>query len=250
MNHPYFLAGCLYAGLALVLPSITAKAAEPDAAAEPVKTAEKTAADPESADAWTSLFDGKTLQGWKVTDFPGHAEPRVEKGELILHFGSDMTGVTCTREQLPRDNYELELIAKRVDGNDFFCGLTFPIKDSPCTLVCGGWGGGVTGLSSIDGQNASENATTTYQNFERGQWYTIRLRVAGGQIDAWIDDKQVVDLSIGKQRLSIRWECEPCQPLGIATWCTTGAIKSMRIRELGEDEVKKIVAETQEDSDK
>ena len=204
---------------------------------------------PAPADGWTDLFDGKTLKGWKVTDFPGRAEPSVEKGLLHLPFGSDMTGVTCVREKLPRDNYELEIVAKRVDGNDFFCGLTFPVKDSPCTLICGGWGGGVVGLSSIDGQNASENATTTYQSFERDKWYTIRLRVAGGRIDAWIDDKQVVDFEIGKQRLSIRWECEPCQPLGVATWCTSGAIKSLRLREIGDDEVKKIVAEAKASKD-
>jgi hypothetical protein len=34
----------------------------------------------------------------------------------------------------------------------------------------------------------------------------------------------------------------------VATWCTSGAIKSMRLREIADDEVKKIVAEAEAES--
>jgi hypothetical protein len=120
----------------------------------------------------------------------------------------------------------------RVDGNDFFCGLTFPVGDDPCSLICGGWGGGVTGLSSIDGMDASENSCSGYYEYKSGQWYHIRLRVTKERIQAWIDKDQVVDCDIRDHRISVRIEVNLSKPLGIATWCTTGAVKNIRMRPL------------------
>jgi hypothetical protein len=48
-------------------------------------------------------------------------------------------------------------------------------------------GGGSRGLSSLDGQDAANNETTQYINFEKGRWYRIRLRVMPTKIQAWID---------------------------------------------------------------
>ena len=189
-------------------------------------------------DGWISLFDGKSLYGWKVSDFAGHAEPRVEEGRIILPFGSEMTGVTYVGKHLLKNDYEVELDAQRVDGTDFFCALTFPVKEDPCTLVCGGWGGGVVGLSSINGMDASENATSSYREFKKGQWYHIRVKVAGGRIQAWIDKDQVVDFEIRDHKISIRSEVELSKPLGIATWCTTGAVKDIRLRPVKAEEAK------------
>jgi hypothetical protein len=194
--------------------------------AAPLISAEEPATD---KDGWITMFDGKSLDGWKVTNFAGHADPRVEDGKIILPFGSDMTGITWTGKILKND-YEIELDAMRVDGTDFFCGLTFPVKDDPCSLICGGWGGSLVGLSSINGMDASENSTTSYRSFKAGQWYHIRVKVAGGRIQAWIDKDEVVDFEIGNNRLSIRAEVELSKPLGIATWCTTGALKNIRMR--------------------
>src|SRR5262245_1952623 len=33
---------------------------------------------------WQSLFDGKTLTGWKETDFAGRGAVKVESGQLLL----------------------------------------------------------------------------------------------------------------------------------------------------------------------
>ena len=129
---------------------------------------------------WTSLFDGRTLNGWKVTQFGGEGSVEVKDGVLWLGVGNDLTGVTIDRP-IPRTNYEVTLEAKRVEGSDFFCGLTFPVKNDPCSLILGGWGGGVCGLSSIDGNDASENDTTKYRKFEKGRWYSVRLRVTDQQ---------------------------------------------------------------------
>ncbi len=104
----------------------------------------------------------------------------VADGRILMHAGNPLTGITWTGKY-PKMNYEISLDAMRVDGSDFFCGLTFPVGDDPCTFIVGGWGGGVIGLSSIDGSDASENETTRYQEFESGQWHKVRVRVTKGQ---------------------------------------------------------------------
>jgi hypothetical protein len=173
------------------------------------------------------MFDGTSMRGWAITDFAGHGEVQVEDKKLILGQGV-MTGVTWTNE-LPRMNYEVNLDAMRVDGSDFFCGLTFPVGKDSCSLIVGGWGGGVVGLSSLDGEDAANNDTTQYMNFETGRWYHIRLLVKPGRIQAWIDEKQVVDANVAERKISVRVEVEPSIPFGIAAWSTTAALRDIRI---------------------
>jgi hypothetical protein len=177
-----------------------------------------------------ALFDGKSLAGWRISDFAGSGLVRVDDGKLILEMGT-MTGVSYTNP-IPRMNYEISLNAMRVEGSDFFCGLTFPVGKDPCSLIIGGWGGGVVGLSSLDGQDASSNETTQYLNFEKGRWYHIRLRVVPNRIQAWIDEDKVIDADTTDRQISIRIEMEESKPLGIATWSTTGALRNIQVRKL------------------
>ena len=179
---------------------------------------------------WQPLFDGKTLNGWKSTEFGGRGEVDVKGGLLTIHMGAMLSGVSWTNP-LPKVDYEVELDAMKVDGGDFFCGLTFPVGESFCSLIVGGWGGGVVGLSSIDGQDASENETTKFMTFEKNRWYHIRLRVTKPKIEAWIDNEKLVDQSIVDRRVSLRpGEIELSAPFGLATWQTTAALRDLRIR--------------------
>ena len=184
---------------------------------------------------WESLFDGKTLGKWKVSDFAGHATPEVQNGNLILPFGDTLTGVTYTGE-VPKMNYEVELEAKKVEGSDFFCGLTFPVNDSHASLICGGWGGAVVGISSIDDEDAARNDTRTLRKFEKDKWYTIRVRVQPDRLLAWIDGEKIVDAETAGHKISIRVEVEASQPLGIASYQTTAAVRNIRIRALSAEE--------------
>ncbi|MCX5647332.1 MAG: DUF1080 domain-containing protein [Phycisphaerae bacterium] len=180
-----------------------------------------------------SLFDGKTLGQWKVTDFGGQGQVSVKDGAICMATGNYMTGITWTGPVV-RMNYEITLDAMRVDGSDFFCGLTFPVGDNPCTLILGGWGGSLCGLSSINHFDASENETTRMISFENGKWYHVRLRVVPNQIQAWLNGEDLVDVDTTDKAIDIRIEVEESKPLGIATWNTAGAVRNIQLKKLPE----------------
>ena len=85
-----------------------------------------------------------------------------------------MTGITWIGE-FPKSGYEIRFEAARLEGNDFFAGIVFPVKDSYCSSINGGWDGTVVGLSNLDGNDASENDTSTIRDFVRGRWYDFDL---------------------------------------------------------------------------
>jgi hypothetical protein len=196
-----------------------------------------TKADKDKA-GWKTLFDGKSLAGWKEAKFGGEGDVSIERGAIVMEQGNDMTGVAYDKGDFPKMNYEVTLEGKRLKGNDFFCTTTFPVGDSHCSLVMGGWGGGVVGLSSIDDMDASANETGTLDNFAKDQWYRVKIRVTKDHIAAWIDDKQVVDLDTKGRKISIRPECDLCRPFGIATWRTVGAVRDIRVRTLSAADAK------------
>jgi hypothetical protein len=177
-----------------------------------------------------ALFDGKTLQGWGITDFSGAGKVTASNGQINLGDGY-MTGVHWTGA-VPKMNYEVSLEAKRVSGSDFFCGLTFPIGEEFASFIVGGWGGGTVGISSVDSEDASQNETSSQMNFTNDKWYRIRVRVTPTHLQAWIDDEQVVKLETKERRFSIRLEVEASKPLGVATWNTAAALRNIKLTTL------------------
>jgi hypothetical protein len=187
---------------------------------------------------WQSLFDGQSLTGWKRTDFGGGGEARVEKGfrggpsAIVVNMGDALSGFNWTGD-VPKTNYEISLETMRIDGGDFMCGLTFPVGNSHASLILGGWGGGVVGISSIDNQDASENETTKYMSFPKDRWYTVRMRVTPARLEAWLDDKKIVDQVITGRKITLRHgEISKSVPLGISTYQTTAAFRNIKLRRL------------------
>jgi hypothetical protein len=179
----------------------------------------------------TYLFDGETLDGWEITNFGPQGPVYVSGGSILLGMGEGCTGITWVKE-FPVMNYKVTLEAKRVSGNDFFCGMTFPAGKDPCTLIVGGWGGTVVGLSSINKKDASENETTTLMEFKKDYWYRICLMVREDTIKAFINDTVVVDFVKGDKVLSIRPEVELSKPFGIASWYTTAALRNIKLEKI------------------
>jgi hypothetical protein len=184
-------------------------------------------------EGWTSLFDGATLDGWNLAAFPGQGKVAVREGIMVLERGDRMTGVVLTRP-FPTVNYELRFEAARLDGNDFFAGLVFPVKDMFCSWICGGWDGSTVGLSNVDGYDASENETSINRDFEKGRWYRFRLAVTGERLRAWIDDGLVIELDVTRHRLALRFDdTDLAKPLGFASYGTVGGIRQIGWRRIG-----------------
>jgi hypothetical protein len=181
------------------------------------------------APQWQSMFDGVSLQGWKETAFSGHGKVRISEGSVVLEKGI-MTGITWTGP-FPTANYEVRLEAMRAEGSDFFAGLTFPIHDSHCTWINGGWGGMVVGLSSLDSMDASENETSVNRIFQTGRWYALRLRVTDDRIQAWIDNELTIDAYIANREIGLRpGETALSRPFGIASYATTAKLRKLEYR--------------------
>ena len=151
----------------------------------------KLPAPPKPDDGWLSLFNGKDLSGWEETDYAGRGNVKVQNGELHIENGLVITGVTYTNKTvLPKTNYEIEYEAKKLNDTDFFGLLTFPVGDAHASLVTGGWGGAVTGISSINSMDASENNTTVYLKFNKDHWYKFRLSVTPDNLSVWMTPKE------------------------------------------------------------
>ena len=191
-----------------------------------------------AAGAWKTLFDGRSLAGWKRTEFAGGGEVHVAAAfrggppAIIVESGSALSGFNWTGD-VPRTNYEIALDTMKLEGSDFSCGLTFPVADSYASLILGGWGGGVVGISSIDHMDASENETTKYIPFPKDKWYKVRMRVTPGKLEAWLDEKKIVDQDIRGRKIDLRpGEIFKSKPLGIATYQTRAAFRDIKLRRI------------------
>ncbi|QDU77185.1 hypothetical protein Pan97_42470 [Bremerella volcania] len=181
-----------------------------------------------------SLFDGKSLEHFEVPQFGGEGAVEVKDGVITMGQGAMLTGITYKRDDFPKTNYELTWEARRTMGIDFFAAATFPVKDSHCSFIPGGWGGAVVGLSNINGEDASENETTTYIAFKDDQWYQFKVRVTDKKIEAWIDEKKVIDAKIEGKKISTRNEVDLSHPMGFAAWQSSAEIRKIELRVLGE----------------
>ena len=95
----------------------------------------------------------------------------------------------------------------------------------------------MTGLSSLDGMDASENETTRSVHYQANTWYRFRIRVTGKMIRCWMDGKEIAAVNHQDRRVATRIETRRNQPLGFATWETRGALRNIEIRALTAEEI-------------
>ncbi|HZE97611.1 MAG TPA: DUF1080 domain-containing protein [Planctomycetota bacterium] len=204
----------------------------PAPAPEPAPASAPPAAPAAKDEAGESLFDGKTLGSWKSVEFGGEGAVTIENGEIRMAEGATLSGIRWTGAAPPRTRYEFSVEAMKVDGTDFFLGIVFPVGKESCSFVAGGWGGGVTGLSSVDNMNASENETATDQTYDKGKWYQFRLRVTPEKIEVWRDAKQVVHLELANRQISVHPAVDAAVPLGLTNFQTSSAFRNIRLKQL------------------
>ena len=188
-----------------------------------------------AAPAWHTLFDGQSLDGWESINYGGEGEVALSNDGVVLPRGAALTGIRYPAGLPLTTDYELEVRAKRVMGTDFFCGLTIPVGEEFATVILGGWGGGLCGLSCIDGNDASMNETKSLRSFERGVEHSLIVRVEARRVRAWVNRVLLFDVDTRGRRLSLRAEVLPSAPLGVSAYVTTAEVGSVRWRPLKED---------------
>jgi hypothetical protein len=176
-----------------------------------------------------------------VAGRPALSEEAKKAGVLLLGTGEPFAIVKYEgKDPLLVNQYEIKWEAMRVQGNDFFSSLTFPVgsAEKSATFVTGGWGGWTTGVSSIGHQFANENATTGSMTFETGRWYEFTLQVNTECLRALIDGKEQFNVNIKGQTIDMHpSEIRKSMPLGFASYSTQGAIRNVRVRPLKEGEL-------------
>lgn len=203
--------------------------------------------EPARAAAPAVLFDGRSLDGWKPLAGKSGGTVAAADGAITLGAGDPMTGATSTRADLPKVDYSLKFEARRTKGNDFFAAATFPVEESFVTLVTGGWGGSVTGLSLINGASAVENATNHFVKYQNDTWYAFEVQVTAKVIRCRVDGKEVFAFDHRDTQLTTRIETRGNQPLGFASYRSTGQIRRVEVRPLSAAEIAEVDARADAD---
>jgi hypothetical protein len=98
---------------------------------------------------------------WRVTDFGGKVKSKSKMARSFFAKGHDGSQL---HKQNPKIDYEMSLEARRVDGSDFFCGLTVPVRDSHISLIVGGWAAAWLVFPALM-EDAAHNDTTKFVRF-------------------------------------------------------------------------------------
>ncbi len=182
------------------------------------------------AEGWMSMFDGRTLGGWRVVEggpFTRHGRVSVENKQITLERGDPQTGIAWSGD-FPRVDYEVALDVMRLDGANDFATLVFPHLANSTRLLCT-WGPSTMAVE-VDGKAGEGNPTARTVAVKDSQWYRLRLRVTAPRLEVWLDDEKVVDLSTAGQSLTLHPDCLPLQPFGIYSWLTRSAVRNLRFR--------------------
>jgi len=191
-----------------------------------------------SAQAETrALFNGKDLSGWKRADIFGNGNvAALSNGVVSCGIGKPLSGIVFTNK-FPTMSYEVKLEALRKEGSDFFVALTLPVESNACTVVIGGWGGGLCGISSIDYMDAAENGHSSGVALTNNLWYTLRVRVTPGLLEVTLNDTlYTAKVPFEKSScFSLRAgsDIDKCLPFGLATYETHALWRNLTVETVG-----------------
>ena len=182
------------------------------------------------------LQSDEFASSWQAAGIPEEGTVTIKDGEITLNAGQPMTGSrfeAWDSAKLPHSRYAIEYEAMRVEGNDFFGTVTFPVNETHVSLIIGGWGGTLVGISSLDDLDASENTTTGNAFFKNNEWHKVRIEVRDDDLRVWINGKLFVNVSTKGRKLGLRaGDIEKCVPFGFTTYATRARVRGVVVRRL------------------
>ena len=139
---------------------------------------------------WVRLFDGHTLFGWFVV---GTADWQIAD-EGIIRVTRGERSFLCTSFQLP--DYELQLEFRSDPETN--SGIFLRTGPEPQDVAVG-----CLELNIAPPDNPFPTGSFVQRQklepselgeFDPQQWHTYRVRVAGNQVEVWLDDRQIMQL--------------------------------------------------------
>jgi hypothetical protein len=144
-----------------------------------------------TSDAWIPLFDGRSLQGWRASE---HQDTfRVEDGVLVVHGKrSHLFYVGPVKDHTFTDfEFEAEVLTKPGANSGVYFHTAYQRRSWPSqgyeiqiNQTHSDWRrtGSLYGVEDVRESPAKDN-----------EWFTLRIRVQGKRITAWVNDRQTID---------------------------------------------------------
>jgi len=168
--------------------------------------------DTKKESAWVEIFDGATTKGWKPNADEGAY--RVENGALRLQAThpknrGHLFFVGDDRELDRFKNFELEVIARGEPNSNsgIFFHTDMATRDKVLHLANGYE---IQLNSSLKEKQKTGSlydvVDLTEAVIDDTKWFTVRIRVEGKRIQAWLNDKQTIDYTEPENVVSQRSE--------------------------------------------
>lgn len=152
-------------------------------------------------EAWTSLFDGKKLDGWRVVGKP--AKVQVADSSLLLRMSAHTSRHAFVRSEEKYRNFIFEVDFRRdlnLDSGVLFRSIDAPdtafssifgymvkIDPRPARRWTGGifvdYGNGHEWLQTLENNEEARNA-----EYAGGEWNRLRIEAIGDHIKVWLND--------------------------------------------------------------
>jgi hypothetical protein len=141
-------------------------------------------------DGWVSLFDGKTLNGWKASEHP--ATFSVADGEIVVHGPRAHLFYDGPVQNHQFTDFDLSVDVLTKPGAN--SGIYLRTAYQPDGFPSNGYEVQVNNSHTDWRRTGSLYAV---QDVREGppdnQWFTVRATVRGRHIQVWVNDKQTVD---------------------------------------------------------
>lgn len=164
-------------------------------------------------EGFTSLFDGKTLNGWKLNG--GSATYAVENGEIVGRCVPGTPGNTflCTEQEYENFIFKIEFKCENGNSGVQFRSSTRPDEklkngtrvfgyqaeirpggDNCARIYDEGRRGHRYKIVWLDINTPQERLNAAQKSFKKGDWNEIEIQCVGPSIKTWLNGVKVVDI--------------------------------------------------------
>jgi hypothetical protein len=189
----------------------------------------------QKAGEWQSLFDGKTLRGWKLIDghpFGNHGRVDVRNNEIVLGKGGPCTGIQYTGD-LPKSDYEFSFEVMSHSASGGLMSMAFHVEGSSTMASIDVHDGGTIEaiMRVVDGGNRGIAAKA---RFEKGRWYRVLVQVTQSRLLVLLDDEKLFDWPRPQHSFGKPVEWGALVPFGIGNWDAETSLRRIQVRRIGE----------------